>query len=161
MVAAEPASAASAFSASYQRSQAMITTKPSSTAYSTPITANLKPATSLLVRSRASGTGRLVRKCMGGERRRADEQVQSAQHRAWTLAAPQAILARFIFPQDPRGARRGPLREHQVRQLDPAHGARAAHDRALRARAGARRQRRPQDRLLRHLQLRLRRALCE
>ena len=33
----------------------------------------------------------------------------------------------------------GELDEHQVRQLDPTHGARARHDRAVRGRAGARR----------------------
>src|SRR5207248_7224132 len=53
---------------------------------------------------------------------------------------------------------RGVTDEHQVRQLDPAHGARARDDRALRARAGARGER-PEDRLLRNLELRLRRAL--
>src|SRR6516162_77791 len=126
MVAAEPASAASAFSASYQRSQAMITTKPSSTAYSTPITANLKPATSLLVRSRASGirwrtrigpimastvnssisrsrthTGRLVRKCMGGERRRAAEPVQSAPHPAVDPCCAAGYSCALYFSSGP------------------------------------------------------------
>ena len=49
--------------------------------------------------------------------------------------------------------------EHQVRSLDPAHGGRAGHDRAVRSRPGAHRGR-PQDHFLRHLELRLRRALC-
>src|SRR6201987_4343567 len=62
MVAADPPSSATAFSASWKRSHAMITTKASSTAYSTPITANLKPATSLLPRRCWRRTRRRTRK---------------------------------------------------------------------------------------------------
>ncbi|MCK7509923.1 MAG: dCTP deaminase [Desulfobacterales bacterium] len=53
---------------------------------------------------------------------------------------------------------RTPDREHQVRPLDPPHGREPRHDRAVRARPGARGGR-PAHRLLRHLELRLRRAL--
>jgi dCTP deaminase len=49
---------------------------------------------------------------------------------------------------------------HQVRQVDSPHGGGAQDDRAVRARPGARGGR-PQDRLLRHLQLRLRHPLLE
>src|SRR5260221_9249558 len=50
--------------------------------------------------------------------------------------------------------------EHKVGQMDPPHGAGAGHDRAVRARAGARGQRQ-EDRFLRHLELRLRHPLLE
>src|SRR5437660_1683659 len=73
---------------------------------------------------------------------------------------PRSWSRRPETPAAPSGCAciTGNKNEHQVRQLDPAHGARAAHDRALRGGAGARGER-PPDRLLRHLELRLRRTL--
>ena len=57
-----------------------------------------------------------------------------------------------------RSPSRTPDREHQVRPLDPPHGRRARHDRAVRAGSGARGEAQA-DHLLRHVELRLRRAL--
>ena len=50
------------------------------------------------------------------------------------------------------------MRRDQVRPLDPPHGGGARDDRAVRARPGAR-GRRPPDRLVRHVELRLRHPL--
>jgi deoxycytidine triphosphate deaminase len=51
------------------------------------------------------------------------------------------------------------LHEHQERQVDPPHGPAARHDRAVRARPGEAERGWRAHRQLRHLELRLRRAL--
>ena len=79
-----------------------------------------------------------------------------APHRGGA-GAPRAGTAAACFRRSSSKKARE-LDEHQVRQLDPPHGARTAHDRAVRAGAGAR-TRTAQDRFVRHLELRLRRAL--
>src|SRR5690606_22744653 len=72
--------------------------------------------------------------------------------------APMSIAASLACPPyDPRFFRG--IHEHQERPLDPADGRRPGDDRAVRARAGEAPRRWRPDRQLRHLELRLRRAL--
>ena len=51
---------------------------------------------------------------------------RKATYRSWLLAESRRLASRSRRPD-----------EHQVRPLDPAHGRRARHDRAVRARPGA------------------------
>ena len=98
-----------------------------------------------LPRDRAQG--RDLRRAEGGETSR---QVSEHRHPERHLAAVRPI---------PRPGRfRIGEQDDQVRQVDPPHGGGAPHDRAVRAGPGAR-GRRPQDRVVRHVELRLRHPL--
>ncbi len=88
-------------------------------------------------------------------RSRARRRSRSAQQgRGLQREVPEDRHPEHVTPAPPGRETRG----DQVGQVDPPHGGRAPHDRAVRAGPGARGQR-PAHRLLRHVELRLRHPL--